>query len=80
MFSPIRRSSLYFELVRFDIYSLQFANNDVPGTARHMRDVPDTCFTGVQGQLRRRAYGGNAPDCQHHARLYPRSFLMRGHV
>ena len=33
------------------------ANNVVSGTARHICDVPDTCFTGMQGRLRSGAYG-----------------------
>ena len=27
-----------------------------------MLDVPDTCFTGVQGRLRRQVYGGTGPE------------------
>ena len=33
------------------------ANNVVSGTARHICDVPDTCFTGMQGRLRSGGYG-----------------------
>jgi hypothetical protein len=55
MFSPIRRSSLYFELVRFDMSQSPF--NLLSLTSRNRTIQPFTeCgrrFTGVQSQLRR---------------------------
>ena len=72
MFSPIRRSSLYFELVRFDIQCLQFANNIVadlsdPKTGSHfsgeVRVIPGTARSQIKsgtGHLLHRGAGSIA--------------------
>src|SRR3546814_18053361 len=68
MFSPIRRSSLYLALLRFDIGRLQFAVcrgiSARPGSHRMEKYMRDHRFTGVRGPLRRRATRRQGPQSQ----------------
>src|SRR4030095_16884678 len=52
-FSPMRRSSLYLALERFDMISLQFAFYIRPGTAPHgLAPCAITASPGMRDQLR----------------------------
>ena len=53
-FSPMRRSSLYLALVRFDMSYLQFALSHVPGPRHQLAQAQDatTASPGVRDQLR----------------------------
>jgi hypothetical protein len=54
MFSPIRRSSLYLALERFDMVSSLNCDNDCAGIAyADTRIGHGHRFTGMRGQLRR---------------------------
>jgi hypothetical protein len=48
MFSPIRRSSLYFELLRIDIFSLQLLTTLLPVP----RDTSEMCRTPASPECR----------------------------
>src|SRR4051812_2767444 len=65
-FSPIRRSSLYLALERFDMSLLQFAFPKFPGAAPPDLNASGAAAAspGVRGQLRRRAHVGWDPRSQ----------------